>query len=312
MPPSPRRVRQQPPTVGSAADREVVTCRGYLRPSGIRHQVPGDPTRAIGTKVRLTNPMTTTTGRRVLGDRPGRGARDPPSLSLVRASRNRRACLAEVGTDGPTTTSGSARPPAPGGWCPGAGERGVVRVRGARCLWGQRGHLRTTIRDLRASASRRAWSSTWSSTAGHGAGHGTGHGPGCAWAAGARVGDQVVLVGPRRGHPSGGIEFAPGQRPGPARRRRDRCVPAVAAILEQLPASMTGAAFEVPDPADVQTVRHPRRRRRDLAPRGSTAHGCVARGGARPPRGAPGGAAGGPGPRTTSTRTCGADVLVLG
>ena len=60
-------------------------------------------------------------------------------------------------------------------------------------------------------------------------------GPGCAWAARAAVGDRLVLMAPRRGQFYGGIEFEPGT----ARRLLlvgdETAVPAICAILGQLP-----------------------------------------------------------------------------
>ena len=84
-------------------------------------------------------------------------------------------------------------------------------------------------------------------------------GPGCAWAAQAQVGDRVVLMAPRRGMFYGGIEFVP-----PVTTRQlllvgdETAVPAICAILAQLPTDAVGAAFlEVPKPADVLSVVHP-------------------------------------------------------
>lgn len=188
-------------------------------------------------------------------------------------------CLAEVGTDGPTYDQRIKLVlPPPGGRVPPVPASAEWYAAWRALPRGQRGHLRTyTIRDLRGVGEQaRLVVDVVVHGAGHSAGHGTGHGPGCAWAAGARVGDQVVLVGPRRGHPSGGIEFAPGTATRVLLAGDETAVPAVAAILEQLPASMTGAAFlEVPDPADVQTVRHPAGVDVTWLPRGSTAHGAL-------------------------------------
>jgi NADPH-dependent ferric siderophore reductase len=83
-------------------------------------------------------------------------------------------------------------------------------------------------------------------------------GPGSAWAARASVGDRLVLVGPRKGQPFGGIEFAPGNARMLLMAADETAVPATCSILEDLPAAARGIAFlEVPHPADVQDVDHP-------------------------------------------------------
>jgi NADPH-dependent ferric siderophore reductase len=83
-------------------------------------------------------------------------------------------------------------------------------------------------------------------------------GPGSAWASRASVGDRLVLVGPRKGQPFGGIEFVPGTARLLMMAADETAVPAVCSILEDLPSAACGVAFlEVPDPADVQDVDHP-------------------------------------------------------
>jgi NADPH-dependent ferric siderophore reductase len=83
-------------------------------------------------------------------------------------------------------------------------------------------------------------------------------GPGNTWALTAAPGDRLALIGPRRGHVYGGIEWDL-----PAGRRLliagdETAVPAICVILEQLPATARGTAFiEVPYAADVQDVDHP-------------------------------------------------------
>lgn len=84
-------------------------------------------------------------------------------------------------------------------------------------------------------------------------------GPGSLWAAAARVGDRLVLLGPRRGVPYGGIEYSP-----PASSSRlllvgdETALPAIAAILADLPDTARGAAYvEVPVSADMQTLTVP-------------------------------------------------------
>ncbi|WP_199424429.1 siderophore-interacting protein [Actinotalea solisilvae] len=86
-------------------------------------------------------------------------------------------------------------------------------------------------------------------------------GPAVRWCAAARAGDPIVLIGPnaRFEGPAGGIEWQP-----PADARTvllagdETAVPAVCAIVEQLPADARGHAFlEVPTEHDVLDVRAP-------------------------------------------------------
>ncbi|WP_256796347.1 siderophore-interacting protein [Terrabacter sp. Ter38] len=85
-------------------------------------------------------------------------------------------------------------------------------------------------------------------------------GPAGTWAAGAAVGDEIGLLAPRRGHEHdfGGIEFDPGA----ARRlvlvADETALPALASIVESLPAGTRGVAVvEVPDDTDFLDVRFP-------------------------------------------------------
>lgn len=83
-------------------------------------------------------------------------------------------------------------------------------------------------------------------------------GPGSSWAAGAAPGDRLVMLAPRRGFPFGGIEFAPAPGAELLMVADETAVPAVCAVLEQLPDTATGAVFmEVPTPGDVLDVRRP-------------------------------------------------------
>lgn len=83
-------------------------------------------------------------------------------------------------------------------------------------------------------------------------------GPGSAWAAQAKVGDRLVLLGPRRGVPFGGIEFDPGAARNLFLAGDETAVPAVASILADLPGSSVGTAMlEVPTAADVQELSCP-------------------------------------------------------
>ncbi|WP_110206943.1 siderophore-interacting protein [Nocardioides daejeonensis] len=77
-------------------------------------------------------------------------------------------------------------------------------------------------------------------------------GPAARWAAAAKVGDRLAIVAPRRGYDFGGIEFLPGTARSLLLVGDETAVPAVSAILEQLPANAIGTAFlEVPVSADI-------------------------------------------------------------
>lgn len=83
-------------------------------------------------------------------------------------------------------------------------------------------------------------------------------GPGSSWAERARVGDRLVLLAPRRGVDFGGIEFRPGTAGRLLLAGDETAVPAICAILGQLPRRARGAAYlEVPTAGDVQAVDHP-------------------------------------------------------
>lgn len=83
-------------------------------------------------------------------------------------------------------------------------------------------------------------------------------GPASSWASRATVGDQVIVVGPRRGVAWGGIEFAPGAASRILLAGDETAVPAMTRILADLPATTVGHAFlEVPDEADTLTVKAP-------------------------------------------------------
>lgn len=183
---------------------------------------------------------------------------DRLSPSFVRVELG-GACLAEFGVDGPLYDQRIKLvfPGIPGGPLPS--------FEGADESWWstwiarpeeERGHMRTyTVRDVVGSG---AGTRLVVDIVVHGDAHGT-PGPGCSWAARAQVGDRLVLMAPRRGTFYGGIEFVP-----PASANRlllvgdETAVPAICAILAQLPADAVGAAFmEVPSAADVLSVVHP-------------------------------------------------------
>ncbi|MGA7203767.1 MAG: siderophore-interacting protein [Specibacter sp.] len=79
-----------------------------------------------------------------------------------------------------------------------------------------------------------------------------GSGPAAEWAAAARPGDPTVLIGPcARWGDCLGIEFAPGDAERVLLVGDETAVPAIAAILAELPAHVTGhAVLEVPTAED--------------------------------------------------------------
>jgi len=86
------------------------------------------------------------------------------------------------------------------------------------------------------------------------------HGPGSDWASGARVGDELLLVVPKRGEYFGGIEWAPGDAERLLLVGDETAVPAICSILGSLPHDAAGTAFlEVPSADDVQKVEAPAR-----------------------------------------------------
>ncbi|MCD4852673.1 siderophore-interacting protein [Arthrobacter sp. AK01] len=91
------------------------------------------------------------------------------------------------------------------------------------------------------------------------AGHG---GPAANWALGAKPGDALTIIGPNNRAAQcttagayGGIEWRPGLAQRILLAGDETAVPAISAILESLPADMTGHAFlEVPEAADFQDI----------------------------------------------------------
>lgn len=117
----------------------------------------------------------------------------------------------------------------------------------------ERGHMRTyTVRDvLGAGAETRVVVDIVV--------HEPPCGPGSTWARSAAVGDRLVLLGPRRGFPYGGIEFAPHAGAQELLLVADEtALPAVAAILTDLPETAVGQVLlEVPIAADLQDLVAP-------------------------------------------------------
>ena len=116
----------------------------------------------------------------------------------------------------------------------------------------QRGHVRTyTIREVRGAGEETRLVVDFVL-------HADAHGPGSGWASSAGVGDRIMVLCPRRGTPFGGIEFEPPKGDRVLLAGDETAVPAMAAILAQLPADAEGAAFlEVPHRDDVQQLTAP-------------------------------------------------------
>jgi NADPH-dependent ferric siderophore reductase len=88
--------------------------------------------------------------------------------------------------------------------------------------------------------------------------HGPGapSGPGGEWGAHAEVGQRVVAMVPRRDLPFGGIEFDPADATRLLIVGDETALPAIARILEDLPADAEGSVFvEVPLSDDIQDLR---------------------------------------------------------
>ena len=118
----------------------------------------------------------------------------------------------------------------------------------------ERGHMRTyTIRDVRGSGDETTLVVDMVLHL-----EGDLVGPGSTWASQASLGDRIVVLAPRRGHPYGGIEFTPPPGADLLLVGDETAVPAICTVLEQLPDDARGKAFlEVPVAADVQAVRAP-------------------------------------------------------
>ena len=128
----------------------------------------------------------------------------------------------------------------------------------------ERGHMRTyTVREVRGAGRDTTvvvdfvLHGEYAEHPDGGAGHGE-SGPGSSWAAKARAGDRLLLIGPRRGEYFGGIEFAPGGLREVLLVADETALPAACSILSALDAGVCGAAFlEVPESGDVQDIPAP-------------------------------------------------------
>ncbi|MGD7002799.1 siderophore-interacting protein [Corynebacterium halotolerans] len=88
-----------------------------------------------------------------------------------------------------------------------------------------------------------------------------GSGPAAEWAAGAEEGAELLIIAPRRGAESGGIEFNPGQAAEIVLLGDETAAPAIARILEDLREQdnpVRGTAYlEVPTTADRLDIAGP-------------------------------------------------------
>lgn len=104
-------------------------------------------------------------------------------------------------------------------------------------------------------------------------------GPASSWAADAKPGDRVSIIGPNVAHcvtaeSYGGIEWRPGMARHILLAGDETAVPAITAILESLPADITGhALLEVPSGTDEQPVSTESSVQVTWLPRGARPHG---------------------------------------
>ena len=83
-------------------------------------------------------------------------------------------------------------------------------------------------------------------------------GPASRWASAAEPGDEVLLIGPRRGEPWGGVEFRPSGARAVLLAGDETAVPAISRILLDLEPGVTGDVFvEVPSQEDVLPLQAP-------------------------------------------------------
>lgn len=100
-------------------------------------------------------------------------------------------------------------------------------------------------------------------------------GPASLWASSAAPGDELWMVGPRRGREErSGIEYAPGVASSVVLVGDETAAPAIARILEDAPRDLRGLAFiEVPLPEDVLAIDVPEGVEVHWLPRGDATHG---------------------------------------
>lgn len=103
-------------------------------------------------------------------------------------------------------------------------------------------------------------------------------GPASRWASTAAPGDELIVIGPRRGRAEnwGGIEYTPGDAATVLLAGDETAAPAIARILEDVDRSTTGTAFiEVPTAEDILPISAPTGVEVRWLVRGEAAHGEV-------------------------------------
>jgi NADPH-dependent ferric siderophore reductase len=100
-------------------------------------------------------------------------------------------------------------------------------------------------------------------------------GPASRWADAAAEGDELLVIGPRRGRKEdGGIEYAPGDARAILLAGDETAAPAIARILEDVDRDTQGVAFiEVPEDADILPIATPPGVEVRWLPRAGDAHG---------------------------------------
>lgn len=100
-------------------------------------------------------------------------------------------------------------------------------------------------------------------------------GPASRWADAASAGDELLVIGPRRGRKEdGGIEYAPGDARAILLAGDETAAPAIARILEDVDRDTLGVAFiEIPEDADILPIATPPGVEVRWLPRSGDAHG---------------------------------------
>ena len=100
-------------------------------------------------------------------------------------------------------------------------------------------------------------------------------GPASRWAQAAQVGDELLLIGPRRGRfDGGGIEYDPGAATRVMLAGDETAAPAIARILEDASADLRGDVFiEIPAEEDALSIDAPFGVTVNWLPRGKAVHG---------------------------------------
>jgi NADPH-dependent ferric siderophore reductase len=100
-------------------------------------------------------------------------------------------------------------------------------------------------------------------------------GPASHWADAAAEGDELLVIGPRRGRKEdGGIEYAPGDARAILLAGDETAAPAIARILEDVDRDTQGVAFiEIPEDADILPIATPPGVEVRWLPRSGDAHG---------------------------------------